>query len=345
MSKMRIIVDGMGGDNAPQAIVEGVVQASAKLPAGYEICLVGREDCLRRELAKYDYDARIITISHAEEVIAMEDAPVKAVRTKKKSSLVSGIQMVKSGEGDIFISAGNSGALMAGGLFILGRIQGIDRPAIASVYPVLGARPQLLVYAGANSECKPGNLLEFAMMGSIYAEKVWGRKEPSIGLVNLGVEENKGSTLTKAAYEMLARSGLNFTGNVEARELPDGACDVIVCDGFTGNVILKLTEGFALHILGLLKARFTEGTKAKIGALLLKDKLRSLKGEFDYSEYGGAPILGVKGAIVKMHGSSNANAVKNTVLKSIPYVEEQVVDKIQNSVLDIEEIVNSEREE
>ena len=184
-----------------------------------------------------------------------------------------------------------------------------------------------------------------AFMGSVFIEKAWGRKNPSVGLVNLGVEENKGSTLTKAAYEMLARSGLNFTGNVEARELPDGACDVIVCDGFTGNVILKLTEGFALHILGLLKARFTEGTKAKIGALLLKDKLRSLKGEFDYSEYGGAPILGVKGAIVKMHGSSNANAVKNTVLKSIPYVEEQVVDKIQNSVLDIEEIVNSEREE
>lgn len=342
---MKIIVDGMGGDHAPAVVVEGAVEAVKLLPDQYQVCLVGKEEMLYEELEKYRYNKEQLTVVDAREVIGMEDAPVKAVRSKKDSSMVKGINMVKSGEGDVFVSAGNSGALMAGGLFILGRIQGIDRPAIASVYPVLGGSPQLLVDAGANSECKPSNLLEFAMMGSIYAEKVWNRKEPAVGLVNLGVEENKGSTLTKVAYELLGRSGLNFIGNVEARELPGGVCDVIVCDGFTGNVILKLTEGFALHILQLLKKRFTEGTRAKLGALMLKEKLQGLKTEFDYSEYGGAPILGVKGAIVKMHGSSNANAVKNTIIKSIPYIEGKVVDKIQQSVVNIEEIVNSELEE
>lgn len=342
---MKIIVDGMGGDHAPAVVVEGAVEAVKLLPDQYQVCLVGKEEMLYEELEKYRYNKEQLTVVDAREVIGMEDAPVKAVRSKKDSSMVKGINIVKSGEGDVFVSAGNSGALMAGGLFILGRIQGIDRPAIASVYPVLGGSPQLLVDAGANSECKPSNLLEFAMMGSIYAEKVWNRKEPAVGLVNLGVEENKGSTLTKAAYELLGRSDLNFIGNVEARELPGGVCDVIVCDGFTGNVILKLTEGFALHILQLLKKRFTEGTRAKLGALMLKEKLQGLKTEFDYSEYGGAPILGVKGAIVKMHGSSNANAVKNTIIKSIPYIEGKVVDKIQQSVVNIEEIVNSELEE
>lgn len=342
---MKIIVDGMGGDHAPAVVVEGAVEAVKLLPDQYQVCLVGKEEMLYEELEKYRYNKEQLTVVDAREVIGMEDAPVKAVRSKKDSSMVKGINIVKSGEGDVFVSAGNSGALMAGGLFILGRIQGIDRPAIASMYPVLGGSPQLLVDAGANSECKPSNLLEFAMMGSIYAEKVWNRKEPAVGLVNLGVEENKGSTLTKAAYELLGRSGLNFIGNVEARELPGGVCDVIVCDGFTGNVILKLTEGFALHILQLLKKRFTEGTRAKLGALMLKEKLQGLKTEFDYSEYGGAPILGVKGAIVKMHGSSNANAVKNTIIKSIPYIEGKVVDKIQQSVVNIEEIVNSELEE
>lgn len=341
---MRIILDGMGGDNAPADIVEGAVQAAEQLPTEYEICIVGKKEEIEKELKKYTYDAVQITIHNAEETISMEDAPVKAVRTKKDSSMVVGINLVKSGEGDIFVSAGNSGALMAGGLFILGRVPGIDRPAIASIYPMLGGEPSLLVDGGANSECKPDNLLEFAMMGSIYMEKVLNKKTPSVGLVNLGVEETKGSTLTKAAYELLDKSHLNFIGNVEAREVPRGACDVIVCDGFVGNVILKLTEGLALNILKLLKKKFTSGPKAMIGAMFLKDKMKELKEEFDYSEYGGAPILGVKGAIVKMHGSSNAKAVKNTILKAIPYAEENVVQTIQNNVLEIEEILNSEQD-
>ena len=334
---MRIILDGMGGDNAPEEIVKGAVEASKLIED--EIIIVGQEDLIMQELSKHKYDENKISIVHASEVIENDDTPVRAVRRKKDSSMVVGINMIKNGEGDLFISAGNTGALMAGSLFNLGRIQGIDRPALGSVYPILGSEPALLVDAGANSECKPNNLLEFAMMGSIYMDKVIGRTNPKVGLVNLGVEENKGSTLTKAAYELLDKSHMNFVGNVEAREVPRVACDVIVCDGFVGNVILKLTEGLALNIMELLKSKFTDGMKAKIGAMFLLDKIKELKSEFDYTEYGGAPILGVKGPVVKMHGSSNANAVKNTILKGIPFAKENVVGTISEAVFEIEEIL------
>ena len=337
---MRIILDGMGGDNAPGAVVEGAVLASKEIE--HEIIIIGQEELIQNELNKYRYNPKKISVVNAREVITNEEAPVRAVRSKKDSSIVRGINMVKNGEGDIFISAGSTGALLSGGLFILGRIQGIDRPALASVYPIVGGTPSLLVDAGANAECKPNNLLEFGIMGNIYMEKVIGRENPKVGLVNIGTEAAKGNTLTKAAYELLEQSDMNFIGNVEAREVPKGVCDVIVCDGFTGNVVLKLTEGLAWNILQVIKKKFTDGVKAKLGAALLIDKLSELKTEFDYSEYGGAPILGVKGPIVKMHGSSSANAVKNTILKGIPYVEEKVVETIQNSVLEIEEITLSE---
>jgi glycerol-3-phosphate acyltransferase PlsX len=339
---MKIILDGMGGDNAPKAVVEGAILASKEIE--HQILIIGQEELIEKELKKHKYDKEKISIINATEVISNDDAPVKAVRSKKDSSIVKGINMVKAGEGDIFISAGSTGALMAGGLFILGRIQGIDRPALATVYPILGSVPSLLIDAGANSECKPNNLLEFGIMGDIYMEKVLDRPNAKVGLVNIGAEAAKGSTLTKSAYELLEQSHLNFIGNVEAREVPNGACDVIVTDGFTGNVLLKLSEGLALRILRHVKNKFTDGVKAKIGAALLLDKMKSLKEEFDYSEYGGAPILGIKGPIVKMHGSSDANAVKNTILKGIPYVEGKVVDTIQNSVLEIEEITLSEHE-
>lgn len=337
---MRIILDGMGGDNAPASVVEGAVLASKEID--HEIVIVGKEELICAELKKHKYDTKKISIVNATEVITNDDAPVRAVRSKKDSSIVKGINMVKSGEGDVFISAGSTGALLSGGLFLLGRIQGIDRPALASVYPIIGGKASLLLDAGANAECKPNNLLEFGIMGNIYMEKVIGRENPRVGLVNLGAEASKGNTLTKAAYELLEQSHMNFIGNVEAREVPKGACDVIVADGFTGNVILKLTEGLAWNILQTIKKKFTDGLKAKFGAALLIDKLGELKKEFDYSEYGGAPILGVKGPVVKMHGSSKAQAVKNTILKAIPFVEENVVETIQNSVLEIEEITLSE---
>jgi len=338
--EMRIILDGMGGDNAPAAIVEGAILASRRMD--HDIIIVGDQEKIEKELSNHRFDATKISVEHAPEVITNDDAPVKAVRNKKDSSMVVGLNMLKEGRADVFISAGNTGALMAGGLFILGRIQGIDRPAIASTYPILGQEVSLLVDAGANTECKPNNLLEFAMMGSIYMEKVLNRQSPKIGLVNIGTEESKGTTVVKAAHELLSKSNLNFIGNVEAREVPKGSCDVIVCDGFVGNVILKLTEGLAWNIFKLVKSKFTAGAAAKMGALLLSGKLKELKKEFDYSEYGGAPILGLKGPVVKMHGSSSANGVKNTILKAIPFAEQNVVSMIQNTVVDIEEILISE---
>jgi glycerol-3-phosphate acyltransferase PlsX len=337
---MRIAIDGMGGDNAPLEIVKGCVEA-AKL-TDEDLIIVGDRDRIQSELDKYEYDPSQITILHAEDVITNDDAPVRAVRTKTESSLVKGLMLVKEGQADLFVSAGNTGAIMAGGLFILGRIQGIDRPAIAATYPVLGKGVALLVDSGANVECKPNNLLEFATMGSIYMQKVLDVADPTVGLVNIGTEETKGTTVIKAAYELLQKSSVNFIGNVEARDVPKGTCDVIVCDGFVGNVILKLTEGLAWTIFKLIKTKFTEGLFSKMGALLLAGKLKELKSEFDYSEYGGAPILGVKGAIVKMHGSSGSTAVKNAILRGIPYVSNNVVQTIQDSVLELEEVIISE---
>lgn len=337
---MRIAIDGMGGDNAPSEIVKGCVEASKLI--SYPIDIVGDPERIQHELDHYTYDKEQITVVPAMDVITMEDAPVRAVRTKTDSSLVVGLNLVKEGKADLLISAGNSGAIMAGGLFILGRIPGIDRPAIATTYPILGKGFALMVDSGANSECKPANLLEFATMGNIYMKYVFNLEQPRIGLVNIGTEETKGTTMLKAAHELLSKSNMNFIGNVEAREVPNGACDVIVCDGFVGNVILKLTEGLALSILKLIKRKFTDGLLPKLGALLLSSKLKEMKNEFDYSEYGGAPILGVKGALLKIHGSSNANAVKNAILKAIPYAENGVVQKIQDSVLEMEEIVDSE---
>ncbi len=335
---MRIILDGMGGDNAPLEIVKGAVEASSKID--HQIVIVGREDEINAELAKYNYDESKIQVVHASEVIENEDSPVKAIRRKTDSSMVKGLTMLKDGEGDLFISAGNTGAYMAGSLFILGRIPGIDRPAISSIYPIAGgALPSIIVDAGANSECRPSNLLEFAIMGSLYMEKVMDRKNARVGLVNLGVEENKGTTVTKAAHKLLKEADLNFIGNVEARDVPKGACDVIVCDGFTGNIILKLTEGFAWNLLKTMKKKFTDGLSAKMGAVLLAGKVKEIKDEFDNSEYGGAPILGVNGHVIKIHGSSGATAVKNAIIKGIPYAQENVVGRITSAMegVDVEE--------
>ncbi len=328
---MRIILDGMGGDNAPLEIVKGAVEASSHID--HQIIITGTEDEINAELAKYNYDESKIQVVHTSEVIENEDSPVKAIRRKTDSSMVKGLTMLKEGEGDLFISAGNTGAYMAGSLFILGRIPGIDRPAIASIYPIAGgALPSIIVDAGANSECRPANLLEFAIMGSLYMEKVMGRKNASVGLVNLGIEENKGTTVTKAAHKLLKEADINFIGNVEARDVPKGACDVIVCDGFTGNIILKLTEGFAWNLLKTMKNKFTSGISAKMGAMLLAGKVREIKDEFDYSEYGGAPILGVNGHVLKIHGSSGATAVRNAIIKGIPYAQENVVGRISSAM-------------
>jgi len=337
---MKILIDGIGGDHAPDEIVAGAVAAAKEID--HDILIIGEPEAIEKSLKKTGYSGDKIEIIEATQVITNDEAPVKAVRTKKDSSIVKGLNMVKNHEADVFLSAGSTGALLAGGLFILGRIQGIDRPTLATVYPVIGMQPSLLVDTGANAECKPNNLLEFATMGSIYMEKVLQRENPTVGLVNNGTEEGKGTTLTKASYELLSKSHLNFIGSIEARSLQDGVCDVIVTDGFTGNAIIKLTEGLGLMVLREMKKRFLSSTKSKLGAILLKDQLKGIQKEFNYAEYGGAPLLGVKGAMLKMHGSSDALAVKQTIIKAIPYVEEKVVDTIQNSVLEIEEILISE---
>lgn len=339
---MRIILDGMGGDNAPAEIVKGAVEAAALI--SHELVIVGRQQEIEEELQKCGYTGHQITIVNADDVITMEDSPVKAIRRKTDSSLVVALNMIKSGEGDILISGGNTGALMVGARMLLGRIDGIDRPVLASIYPCLGMEPSLLVDAGASSEAKAQNLLEYALMGSIFVEKVWGRKDPDVGLVNLGVEESKGTSVTKDAHQRLKSSPLNFVGNVEAREVPRGACDVIVCDGFVGNVILKLTEGLAMNILQLVKNKMMTSFKTKLAALMIKPQLLSLKEEFDYEEYGGAPILGVNGAVIKIHGSSTSSAVKNAIIKGLPFAEKNVVETIRKSMLDLAETVEVEEE-
>ena len=340
---MRIIIDDMGGDHAPAEIVKGAVEAAAMID--HEICIVGKQELIEKELKKNKYNGNQISIVNADEVITMEDSPVKSIRRKATSSLVVGLNLLKDGDGDIFISAGNTGALVVGSRMILGRITGIDRPVLASIYPCLGYKPSLLVDAGASSEAKAQNLLEYGLMGSIYVEKVWGRTNPRVGLVNLGVEESKGTSVTKDAHQRLKSADLNFVGNVEAREVPYSACDVIVCDGFVGNVILKLTEGLAQNILKLVKKKLLTNIKTKVAAIMLKPQLEELKSEFDYEEYGGAPILGVDGPVIKIHGSSTANAVRNAIIKGIPYGEENVVDIIRQSMLDLEEKIEKDEEE
>lgn len=340
---MKIVLDGMGGDHAPAEIVKGAVMAAGMIK--HDIYIVGKKDAIEAELQKNKFKGKNIKIVDATEVITMDDSPVKAIRRKTESSMVVGLNMVRDGHGDIFISGGNTGALVVGSRMILGRIEGIDRPVLASIYPCLGGEPSLLVDAGASSEAKAQNLLEYGLMGSIYMEKVWGRENPRVGLVNLGVEESKGTSVTKDAYQKLKAASINFIGNVEAREVPVGACEVIVCDGFVGNVILKLTEGLAWNILKLIKNKLMRNIKTKMAALMLKSDLSSLKQDFDYEEYGGAPILGVNGPVIKIHGSSGANAVKNAIIKGIPYSEENVVEIIRQSMLDLEEIIEKDEEE
>lgn len=333
---MKIILDGMGGDNAPSSIVQGAVEAIPYID--HDVFILGDEAMIHEELAKYEFDPKRIHVIATTEVITNNDSPVKAVRSKIDSSMVRGISMVKDGEGDLFVSAGSTGAMMAAGLFILHRITGIDRPAIATIYPILGRGFSLLVDAGANSECRASNYLEFASMGSIYMEKVMGIENPKVGLVNIGIEEQKGTATIKEAHRLLSKSKLNFIGNVEAREIPNGICDVIVTDGFVGNVILKLTEGLATSILSTVKQKMMSSTMAKMGALLMKAELKELKNEFDYSEYGGAPLLGIRGPVIKMHGSSNAKSVKNTIIKAVPFMEGDIINTIESAVADMKEI-------
>jgi glycerol-3-phosphate acyltransferase PlsX len=330
---MRIVVDAMGGDNAPGINVKGSIDAVNEY--GVEVILVGKQQLIKNELDKYQYKGDKIHIVNAEEVIENDDKPVMAIRRKKDSSMVKGLKLVKEKEGDAFISAGNTGALLSGGLLVVGRIKGIERAALAPVYPTKNGI-SVLIDAGANMDCKAKYLQQFAIMGSIYAEKVLGIEKPKVGLVNVGIEEGKGNELAKEAFELLRKTGVNFIGNIEARDIPTGKADILVCDGFVGNTILKLTEGLAMEIFSVLKEEFTKTPLTKIGALLLKPGLKNFKKKLDYTEYGGAPLLGVKGGVIKAHGSSDAKAIKNAIRQAKMFIENKVLEKIEEDINKLE---------
>ena len=308
---MRIAVDAMGGDNAPKAIVEGVMLAKKDFPE-IEFLLYGKEN----EIKKYMTDDKNVTIIHTDEKINSDDEPVKAIRRKKTASMVLAAQAVKNGEADAIFSAGNTGALLAAGLFIVGRIKGIDRPGLMSTMPVIGKDAGFdMLDLGANADNKPEHLANYAVLGTFYAQKVRGINRPRVGLLNNGTEETKGSELTKKAFELLSQDPtIHFIGNVEARELLDGAADVVVTDGFTGNAVLKSIEETALNLMALLKQSILDsGAKGKLGALLLKDALRKVKNEMDYAKHGGAVLFGLKAPVIKTHGATGPEAVAYTI--------------------------------
>lgn len=323
---MKIAIDAMGGDHAPKEPVLGAIQALNHIQS--DIVLIGDTDKIKAVLADQSYDASRVTIVHTTEVIENEDKPVKAIKAKKDSSMVVGFKMLKDKEVDAFLSAGNTGALLAGGLLKVGRIKGIDRPALCSVYPT-SKGISVLTDAGANADCKPRNLYEFAVMGSIYANKVLGIANPRVGLANIGVEEGKGNSLVQESFPLLKESSLNFMGNAEVRDVPDGVADVIVCDGFTGNVILKISEGVAKSFTGMLKEQIMGSKLMSVAALLIKPAFSALKKKMDYAEYGGAPFLGVDGILVKAHGSSNAKAFMNGIRYAQKCIDVDVVNVIK----------------
>jgi glycerol-3-phosphate acyltransferase PlsX len=310
---MRIAVDAMGGDNAPVQIIKGALEA-ASIRGDLEIVLVGIEAQIL-DTAGSQLPGNV-TVVDAPEVIENEEKPLMALRRKRNSSMVVGLQMLKDGTVDAMVSAGNTGALMAGASLIVGRIPGIGKPALAPVIPTENGRGVVTVDIGATMDSKPENLYQYAIMGNLYSQTVFGIKEPRVGLLNIGIEAEKGNDLVKQTYKLLSDSDLHFVGNIEARDVMLGQCDVLICDGFVGNVLLKSMEGVALSIFaGIKDAIMTGGVKAKVGALLLKSTLKIFKQKLDSSEHGGAPLLGINGVCVKCHGSADAATVKNAILK------------------------------
>ena len=328
---IRVAVDAMGGDNAPVETVKGAVEAvneSGKI----QVYLVGKQDVLEKELAGYTYMKEQIVVVHASEIIETAEPPVMAIRKKKDSSLVKALNLVKDGTCDAFVSAGSTGATLVGGQVIVGRIKGVERPPLAPLIPT-ATGCSLLIDCGANVDARPSHLVQFAKMGSVYMEYVMGVKHPKVGIVNIGAEEEKGNALVKETFPLLKNcSGINFIGSVEARDIPAGAADVIVCEAFVGNVILKTYEGVGLTLISKVKEGMLSTLRSKIGALLVKPALKNTLKAFDLEQYGGAPLLGLKGLVVKTHGSSKANEIKNSILQCIAFKEQQISEKIRERV-------------
>lgn len=319
----KIAVDAMGGDNAPAEVVKGAVDACLARN-DVKLFLLGKEESVREELKKYNYPREQIEVVDAPEVIEMAEPPVLAIRKKKQSSIVVGMNMVKQKEADAFVSAGSSGAILVGGQTIVGRIKGIRRPPLAPLIPT-ETGVSLLIDCGANVDARPEHLLQFAQMGSIYMEQVVGIKNPRVAIVNIGAEEEKGNTLVKETFPLLRDcKDINFIGSIEAREIPHGGADVIVCEAFVGNVILKLYEGLGATLIGVIKKGMLSTLRSKIGALLVKPALKETLKTFDASEYGGAPLLGLNGLVVKTHGSSKAKEISNSILQCVTFHEKDI---------------------
>lgn len=324
---LKIALDAMGGDHAPKAVIDGALLALDKIQS--TLVLYGDSALIEKELVTRKYDQSRIEIVHCSEVIESGEAPVKAIKTKKDASMVRGFDDLKAERIDAFISAGNTGALLAGGTLKIGRIKGIKRPALTTAYPT-DKGVGILVDAGANTDCDPINLQQFAFMGHVYAKEVMGIENPITGLVNVGTEDEKGSALYKESHKLLAAmEGINFMGNLEARDIPAGLADVIVCDGFTGNVILKLSEGVAKSFGSAVKKAIMKDAFSKIGGLLIKKGLDEFKNKMDYAEYGGAPLLGLKRPVVKAHGSSNARAFMNAIRYADKYASHDIITKME----------------
>ncbi|MBQ4425674.1 MAG: phosphate acyltransferase PlsX [Lachnospiraceae bacterium] len=328
---VRIALDAMGGDNAPVEPVKAAVEGLKKTDRA-QIILVGQEEVIRRELAKYEYDAARIEVVNATEIIEMAEHPVHAIRHKKDSSLVVAQRMVKNGEADAFISAGSTGAVLAGGQLIVGRIKGVERAPLAPLLPTTKG-VTLLIDCGANVDARSNHLVQFAKMGSLYMRDVVGIENPRVGLLNIGVEEEKGNALTKETYPLLkACPDINFIGNVESRELPHGAADVIVTEAFAGNIALKLYEGTASALTGMIKQSMMKNLTSKIGALLVKKSLKETLKTLDATQYGGAPMLGLNGLIVKAHGNASYKELSNAILQCVAFTDNRLTEKIRQSI-------------
>ena len=329
---MKIAVDAFGGDNAPLEIIKGAV--AAKNEYGVDILLTGNEEIIRSVAVDNNIDISGIEIAHTEEVFDMHDQPTDIVRSKKNTSLGLALQLVSEDKADAFVSAGSTGAVVAGATFIVKRIKGVKRPALGTVLPSR-TKKFILMDCGANAECRPEMLQQFGIMASLYMQNIEGVENPEVGLLNIGTEDTKGTPLQLEAYKLLKESPINFVGNIESREMPAGVCDCVIADGFTGNIALKLYEGVAMNLMKMIKGVFTTNFKTKISYLLAKSQMKSLKKFADYGEVGGAPLLGVKKPVIKAHGGSNAKAIKNAIRQAKLCIENDVINKISSDLASV----------
>lgn len=329
---IKVVVDAMGGDNAPYAPVKGAVDAVSSRDDIF-VYLVGQQDVVQSELDKYSYPKDKIEVVHASQVIETAEPPVNAIRGKKDSSIVVGMNMVRYGEADAFVSAGSTGAVLVGGQVIVGRIKGIERPALAPLIPTAKGM-SLLIDCGANVDARSSHLVQFAKMGSIYMESIMGIEKPRVGIVNIGAEEEKGNALVKETFPLLKQlEGINFIGSCEARDIPSGYADVVVCEAFVGNVILKMYEGVSGELIKKIKESLMSSLRTKVGGALIKPALKETLKSFDSAEHGGAPLLGLKGLVVKCHGSSNAVEVRNSIFQCVRFSEQDINGKIKEHIL------------